>query len=63
MAQSALVAYQRAISLRRNAGMSAQGQNFNALMYGVSYGVPPNFRQMALGVEMGDYVQNCPERG
>ena len=63
MAQSALVVYQRAISLRRNAGMSVQGQDFTALLYGISYGVPPNFRKMALGVKMADYVQNCPERG
>ena len=34
MAQSALAVYQRAISLRRNAGMSAQGQDFGALLYG-----------------------------
>ena len=61
--KSALVVYQRAISLRGNAGMSVQGQDFGALLYGVSYGVPPNFRKMALGVKLGDYVQNCPERG
>ena len=61
--KSALVVYQRAISLRGNAGMSVQGQDFGALLYGVSYGVPPNFRKMALGVKLGDDVQNCPERG